>query len=55
MQNEKIVMLAVIAASMQVIVQFLGVVKAFIEWITAREKAKDSDRSQRSKPKKTKT
>ncbi|WP_336765655.1 hypothetical protein [Paenibacillus sp. USHLN196] len=52
MQNETIVMLAVIAAFMQVIVQLLGVVKAFIEWNTAQQKVKGSDRSQRSKPKK---
>lgn len=54
MQNETIVMLAVIAAILQVIVQFLGVVKAFIEWLSARNKAKGSDRSRRSKPKKPK-
>ncbi|MEF3356162.1 hypothetical protein PV403_23925 [Paenibacillus sp. GYB006] len=54
MQNETIVLLAVIAAFLQVIVQFLGVVKAFIEWLTARNKGKGSDRSHRSKPKKPK-
>lgn len=51
MKPETLVMLTLIAAILQVVIQFLGVVKAFIEWLSVKEKAKGSDRSRRSKPK----
>lgn len=54
MQTETLVLLTLIAAILQVVIQFLGVAKAFIEWLAAKEKAKGSDRGKRSKPKKKK-
>lgn len=54
MQTETMLMLTLIAAILQVVIQFLGVIKAFIEWLTAKEKKKGSNRSQRSKPRKKK-
>ncbi|MEK5645900.1 MULTISPECIES: hypothetical protein [Paenibacillus] len=54
MKPETLVMLTLIAAILQVVIQFLGVVKAFIEWLSVKEKAKGSDRSRRSKPKRKK-
>ncbi|WP_157756179.1 hypothetical protein [Paenibacillus crassostreae] len=54
MQNETILMLALIAAALQVVIQLFGAIKAFMEWLTAREKTKGFNRSQRSKPKRRK-
>ncbi|WP_179133060.1 hypothetical protein [Paenibacillus sp. USHLN196] len=52
MQNETLLMLAVIAAGLQVIIQLLGALKAFLEWLTVRDKRKGSNRSQRLRTKK---
>lgn len=52
MQNETLLMLAVIAAGLQVIIQLLGALKAFMEWLTVRDKRKGSNRSQRLRTKK---
>ncbi len=54
MKPETLVLLTLIAAILQVVIQFLGVAKAFIEWLSVKEKAKGSDRSRRSKPQKKK-
>lgn len=59
MQTETVVTLAIIAGSLQIGVQLLGVAKAFFEWRTAKlkekpKKAKGSDRGKRSKPQKQK-
>ncbi|MEC0259350.1 hypothetical protein [Paenibacillus lautus] len=54
MQTETMLMLTLIAATLQVVIQFLGVAKAFMEWLAAKEKAKGSNRSHRSKPKRNK-
>ncbi|WP_433947030.1 hypothetical protein [Paenibacillus sp. SN-8-1] len=54
MQNEELLMLAIIAAGLQVMIQFLGVIKALLEYMSARKKEKDSNRSQRSKSKRNK-
>lgn len=52
MQNEELIRLAIIAASLQVILQFFGVLKAYLEYLAAKKKGKGSDRLKRSKPKK---
>ncbi|WP_176718232.1 hypothetical protein [Paenibacillus kribbensis] len=54
MQTDTVLTLTLIAVSLQVLVQLLGVVKALMEWLAAREKAKGPNRSQRLKPKKRK-
>lgn len=54
MKPETLVMLTLIAAMLQVVIQFLGVAKAFMEWLAVKEKAKGSDRSRRLKPQKKK-
>ncbi|MGN7170592.1 hypothetical protein ACTHSJ_32495 [Paenibacillus cellulositrophicus] len=54
MKPETLVMLTLIAAVLQVVIQFLGVAKAFMEWLSVKEKAKGSNRGTRSKPKKKK-
>lgn len=39
MKPESLVMLTLIVAILQVIIQFFGVAKAFVEWLEAKEKA----------------
>lgn len=52
MQSETLVMLAIIAAGLQVIIQLLGTAKAFFEWLAVRDKRRGSSRSQRLRTKK---
>ncbi|WP_189338297.1 hypothetical protein [Paenibacillus sp. IHB B 3084] len=52
MQNETLLRLALIGASLQVVIQLLGLSKALLEWLTARQNAKSSNRCERLKPKK---
>jgi hypothetical protein len=54
MQNEELIKLAIMAASLQVILQFFGVLKAYLEYLAVKKKGKGSDRPKRSKPKKRK-
>ncbi len=59
MQTETMLQLALITASLQVVIQLLGVFKGLIDWKVARENAKSknkneksSNRRKRSKPNK---